>query len=134
MRVILAHSSKQCQVLYVIKYSQGTTQGSEDAVDSCVGVFSFRRPSWANTLLRGILHADAQLVPVCLFFSRRRCRCAHSDFFRANSYIGKGQSFMVKLIAERVGVECPSFFTYVLKYSMPVLPPIFALAWFLFFR
>ncbi len=41
---------------------------------------------------------------------------------------------MVKSIAEHAGVRCPSFFGYMAKYSIPVLIPIFALVWLLFFR
>ena len=55
-------------------------------------------------------------------------------FFGANTYIGNGPNFMVKSIAEQSGVECPSFFEYVYKYSLPVLIPTYALVWFLFFR
>ncbi len=55
-------------------------------------------------------------------------------FFGANTYIGNGPNFMVKSIAEQSGVECPSFFEYVYKYSLPVLIPVYALVWFLFFR
>ncbi|MDD5434893.1 MAG: sodium:proton antiporter [Nitrospira sp.] len=54
-------------------------------------------------------------------------------FFGANTYIGNGPNFMVKSIADVSGVECPSFFGYVIKYSLPVLIPTFALIWFLFF-
>lgn len=55
-------------------------------------------------------------------------------FFGANTYIGNGPNFMVKAIAEQSGVECPSFFEYIYKYSLPILIPIYALVWFLFFR
>ena len=55
-------------------------------------------------------------------------------FFGANTYIGNGPNFMVKSIAEHAGVRCPSFFGYILRYSIPVLIPIFALTWFFFFR
>src|SRR3990170_4753870 len=55
-------------------------------------------------------------------------------FFGAVTYIGNGPNFMVKSIAEQSGVECPSFFEYVYKYSLPVLIPTYALVWFLFFR
>ena len=50
-----------------------------------------------------------------------------SVFFGANTYIGNGPNFMVKSIAESAGVKCPSFFGYVVKYSLPVLIPLFAL-------
>lgn len=55
-------------------------------------------------------------------------------FFGANTYIGNGPNFMVKSIAEHTRVECPSFFGYIVKYSLPVLLPIFALIWYVYFR
>ncbi|MGD0036213.1 MAG: sodium:proton antiporter [Bacteroidota bacterium] len=55
-------------------------------------------------------------------------------FFGANTYIGNGPNFMVKSIAEQSGVQCPSFFGYIFKYSLPILIPIFACIWYLFFR
>jgi Na+/H+ antiporter NhaD/arsenite permease-like protein len=54
-------------------------------------------------------------------------------FFGACSYIGNGPNFMVKSIAEQSGVECPSFFGYIAKYTVPVLLPVFFLIWFFFF-
>ena len=54
-------------------------------------------------------------------------------FFGAMTYIGNGPNFMVKSIAEQSGVQCPSFFGYVVKYSVPVLLPVFALIWWLYF-
>jgi len=55
-------------------------------------------------------------------------------FFGAVTYIGNGPNFMVKSIAEQSGVQCPSFFGYIAKYSLPVLIPIFTCVWYLFFR
>jgi Na+/H+ antiporter NhaD/arsenite permease-like protein len=57
-----------------------------------------------------------------------------SVFFGACTYIGNGPNFMVKSIAESAGVKCPSFFGYVLKYSLPILIPLFALVSWLFLR
>jgi len=48
------------------------------------------------------------------------------------TYIGNGPNFMVKSIAESAGVKCPSFIGYVLKYSLPILLPLFALIGWLF--
>ena len=53
-------------------------------------------------------------------------------FFGAMTYIGNGPNFMVKSIAHDTGVHTPSFFTYILKYSLPVLLPILALTAWLF--
>jgi Na+/H+ antiporter NhaD/arsenite permease-like protein len=55
-----------------------------------------------------------------------------SVFFGAVTYIGNGPNFMIKHIAEASGVKCPSFFGYLLKYSLPVLLPLFALVSWLF--
>ncbi|MEO8167345.1 MAG: sodium:proton antiporter [bacterium] len=55
-------------------------------------------------------------------------------FFGAMTYIGNGPNFMVKSIADQLGVKCPSFFGYIFKYSLPVLLPIFFVIWWLFFR
>jgi Na+/H+ antiporter NhaD/arsenite permease-like protein len=57
-----------------------------------------------------------------------------SVFFGAVSYIGNGPNFMVKNIAESVGVKCPSFFGYIVKYALPILIPLFALVSWLFLR
>jgi Na+/H+ antiporter NhaD/arsenite permease-like protein len=54
-------------------------------------------------------------------------------FFGALTYIGNGPNFMVKSIAEQSGVHCPSFFGYMVKYSLPVLVPLFFLVWLAFF-
>ena len=55
-------------------------------------------------------------------------------FFGATTYIGNGPNFIVKSIAEQSGAHCPSFFGYIIKYSFPILVPIFAFIWLLFFR
>ena len=57
-----------------------------------------------------------------------------SVFFGAITYIGNGPNFMVKSISERAGIEMPPFFTYVIKYSLPILVPIYGIIWFVFFR
>jgi Na+/H+ antiporter NhaD/arsenite permease-like protein len=46
-------------------------------------------------------------------------------FMGANTYIGNGPNFMVKAIAEEWGYKMPDFFSYVLKYSLPILIPVF---------
>ncbi len=53
-------------------------------------------------------------------------------FFGAMTYIGNGPNFMVKSIADSAGVRTPTFFGYVLKYSVPILLPILLLGGWLF--
>lgn len=57
-----------------------------------------------------------------------------SVFFGAMSYIGNAPNFMVKNIAAQSDVEVPGFLEYICKYSLPILLPLFALLWFLFFN
>lgn len=54
-------------------------------------------------------------------------------FMGANTYLGNAPNFMVRSIAEEMGVEMPSFFGYVLRYTLPFLVPVFLLATWLFF-
>jgi Na+/H+ antiporter NhaD/arsenite permease-like protein len=56
-----------------------------------------------------------------------------SVFFGAMTYIGNGPNFMVRAIAEQLGVRMPSFFTYILRFSVPILLPILVVVWLLFF-
>jgi Na+/H+ antiporter NhaD/arsenite permease-like protein len=54
-------------------------------------------------------------------------------FFGAMTYIGNGPNFMVKSISERSGIKMPSFFGYMIKYSIPILIPIFTIVWLVFY-
>ena len=56
-----------------------------------------------------------------------------SVFFGAFTYIGNGPNFMVKSIAEEIGLRMPSFFGYIIRFSIPVLLPLFVIIWWLFF-
>jgi Na+/H+ antiporter NhaD/arsenite permease-like protein len=55
-------------------------------------------------------------------------------YMGANSYIGNAPNFMVRSIAEESGVKMPSFFGYMVKYSIPVLIPVFILVTLVFFQ
>jgi Na+/H+ antiporter NhaD/arsenite permease-like protein len=54
-------------------------------------------------------------------------------FFGAFTYIGNGPNFMVKSIAEQVGIKMPSFFGYIIRFSIPFLLPLLFLVWLVFF-
>jgi len=58
---------------------------------------------------------------------------AGSVFMGANSYIGNGPNFMVKSIAERMGVRMPTFFGY-MGWSCLILLPLFGLVTLIFLR
>ena len=80
----------------------------------------------------------------CSATSTRRCatRSSSSDltaisagavFMGAMTYIGNAPNFMVKSIAEEAGIPMPSFFGYMLKWSIPILMPIFVIVTLVFF-
>ncbi|MBW3545400.1 MAG: sodium:proton antiporter, partial [Bacteroidetes bacterium] len=54
-------------------------------------------------------------------------------FFGAMTYIGNGPNFMVKSIAEQIGIKMPSFFGYLIRYSIPILLPLLVMVWLVFF-
>ncbi len=54
-------------------------------------------------------------------------------FFGAMTYIGNGPNFMVKSIAEQIGIKMPSFFGYIIRFSLPILVPVVFLVWLIFF-
>ncbi len=56
-----------------------------------------------------------------------------SVFFGACSYIGNAPNFMVRSIASEAGIAMPSFFGYILKYSLVFLIPTFIIVTFIFF-
>jgi Na+/H+ antiporter NhaD/arsenite permease-like protein len=53
-------------------------------------------------------------------------------FFGAMTYIGNGPNFMVKAVAEENNIKMPHFFSYMFKFSLIVLLPIFILIQLLF--
>ena len=58
---------------------------------------------------------------------------AGAVFMGANSYIGNAPNFMVKAIAESSNIKMPSFFGYIIKWSLPILIPLFAVVTWIFF-
>ena len=54
-------------------------------------------------------------------------------FMGANTYIGNAPNFMVKSIAESSGIEMPSFIGYLVKYSLPILFPLYFIVMYIFF-
>ncbi len=54
-------------------------------------------------------------------------------FFGAMTYIGNAPNFMVKAIAEANGVDTPSFMGYLVRYSLPILVPVYFVIYAIFF-
>lgn len=55
-------------------------------------------------------------------------------FFGAATYIGNAPNFMVRSIAEEKGIAMPNFLSYLFKYAIPFLMPLFLLITLIFFR
>ncbi len=55
---------------------------------------------------------------------------AGAVFMGALTYVGNAPNFMVKAMAEEAGVAMPSFFGYILRWSLPILgPALLLVAW-----
>src|SRR4030065_1866880 len=51
--------------------------------------------------------------------------CIGAVFFGSMTYIGNGPNFIVKTAAEENNIKMPDFFSYIIKFSLIVLLPIF---------
>ncbi len=58
--------------------------------------------------------------------------CTGAVFFGSMTYIGNGPNFMVKAVAEENNIKMPHFFSYMYKFSLIVLLPVFILIQLLF--
>jgi Na+/H+ antiporter NhaD/arsenite permease-like protein len=56
-----------------------------------------------------------------------RAICTAAVFFGSMTYIGNGPNFMVKAVAEENNIKMPYFFSYMYKFSLIVLLPVFIL-------
>lgn len=80
---------------------------------------------FTNGIVQGAPNADAVFELTAISVA--------AVFFGAMTYIGNGPNFMVKSIAEQSGVEMPSFFGYILRYSLPILLSVLVIVWLVFF-
>jgi Na+/H+ antiporter NhaD/arsenite permease-like protein len=53
--------------------------------------------------------------------------CVGAVFFGSMTYIGNGPNFMVKTVAEENNIKMPHFFSYMIKFSLIILLPVFIL-------
>jgi Na+/H+ antiporter NhaD/arsenite permease-like protein len=79
--------------------------------------------------------AEAQAVPLLMTdkILYLEAISAGAVFFGSCSYIGNAPNFMVRSISEEAGTPMPSFFGYILKYSIVFLLPPFAVVTLIFF-
>ena len=71
--------------------------------------------------------SEAQAVPLLMTQNAVYLKAisAGAVFFGACSYIGNAPNFMVRSISEEFGTPMPSFFGYILKYTLVFLLPAF---------
>ncbi len=93
--------------------------------------------SFFNQILGRLQLTEAMVPAACaadpVFVSYLKAVSVGAVFMGANTYIGNAPNFMVKSIAEEAGVNMPSFFGYVFKYTLPILIPVFILVTLVFF-
>ncbi|MDD9305194.1 MAG: sodium:proton antiporter [Desulfobacter sp.] len=90
-----------------------------------------------NTALGSFYAGMTEAVSVPLLMTENaiylKAVSAGAVFFGACSYIGNAPNFMVRSIASEAGVEMPSFFGYIFKYSLVFLIPTFVVVTLIFF-
>jgi len=91
---------------------------------------SFGLPESAVPGLLGYLGEAARNT---LFIRDLTAISAGAVFMGAMTYIGNAPNFMVKSIAEEAGIPMPSFFGFMVKYSLPILVPVFVIVTIVFF-
>lgn len=85
--------------------------------------------STSESEVPGMLAANGNIA----FTAKLIAISAGAVFMGAMTYIGNAPNFMVKSIAEEAGIPMPSFFGYMLKYSLPILVPVFVIVTLVFF-
>jgi len=79
--------------------------------------------------------AEAEAVPLLMTENAIYLKAISTAavFFGACSYIGNAPNFMVRSISEEAGTPMPSFFGYILRYSLIYLVPCFVVVNLIFF-
>ena len=86
-----------------------------------------------HTVAEGLPIAEGTLLVAGVPIPMLTAIALGSVRFGAMTYIGNGPNFMVKAVAENEGVRMPSFFGYILKFSLIILLPTYILMALVFF-
>ena len=121
------------------------TPALEFLKENAENIKAFINQPWQYVYCTGALSAFLDNTPTAMVFNEMECGGAGvaSDaflkaismgavFFGALTYIGNGPNFMVKSIAEQEGIKMPSFFGYMIKFSLIVCLPIYIIVQLLF--
>ncbi|MFT3753472.1 MAG: sodium:proton antiporter [Paludibacter sp.] len=125
--VWLAHNAASFGVTkpWQFLYASGLLSSFLDNTPTAVAFYDLARGLVTSGLHETTLVAG---VPEIIL----RAICVGAVFFGAMTYIGNGPNFMVKSIAETSGIKMPGFFSYIWKFSLIVLLPIYILTQLIF--
>ncbi len=85
-----------------------------------------------HTVAQGLPTAAGAVMESGIDAMLLRAIALGSVFFGAMTYIGNGPNFMVKAIAEQNGINMPSFFGYMIRFSLIILLPIYIISQLIF--
>lgn len=110
---------------YVLASIMGTTGALSSILDNTPTALAF------HTVAMGLADAPSMVagVPEPIL----EAIATGAVFFGSMTYIGNGPNLMVKAIAEEHRIEMPSFVTYIFKFSLIVLLPIYVVVQWMFF-
>jgi Na+/H+ antiporter NhaD/arsenite permease-like protein len=108
--------------------------GLSSFLDNAPTYLTFFNTALGSLVPPGLAETDAVQQLVATHGHYLQAISCGAVFMGANTYIGNAPNFMVKSIAEESGIEMPSFFGYMFKFSIPFLIPMFLLATLVFFR
>lgn len=102
-------------------------------VDNINHVYAMLGLVGADELKNIVVHNSNAIAVTAESWRYIQAISASAVMFGAMTYIGNGPNFMVKSIAEQSNIKMPSFMGYMLKYSIPILIPLFIVIWIIFF-
>jgi Na+/H+ antiporter NhaD/arsenite permease-like protein len=120
-------------------YATGLLSSFLDNTPTAVAFWSMATglPESLQAMASGLLENGDGVVNGVTFVARipeimLKAIATGAVFFGAMTYIGNGPNFMVKAIAEENHIKMPSFFGYMIRFSLIVLLPVYILVQVLF--
>jgi len=99
-------------------YATGTLSAFLDNAPTAISFYELARGVNFTNLANDVMVAG---IPETIM----KCITTGAVLFGAMTYIGNGPNFMVKAIAEDSKIPMPSFFGYMIKFSLIVLLPVY---------
>ncbi|MCL2041476.1 MAG: sodium:proton antiporter [Bacteroidales bacterium] len=101
-------------------YATGTLSAFLDNAPTAISFYELARGINFTNLPDAVIVAG---IPEIIM----ECIAVSAVLFGAMTYIGNGPNFMIKAIAEENKIAMPSFFGYIIKFSLIVLLPVYIL-------